>query len=244
MTLDDSNSIPLYLQLKNTIKDLINRNEIQQGEKILSEYELCKKYNVSRITVRNALSELEAEGYLIKKQGKGTFAAKPRIFRPLEDTISFTESCKNAGLESTSIILKKQILPLKEPYREDLHLEKNDKILFIQRLRFAGGEPLMLENNYFSYNRFSFLLDEPLTGSLYDLLAEKKEIICDRALKGLITVTAAHGECAKLLQVPMGTPLFVMDSVMGDNQDRPVHSSAQYIVGEKYSFVRKVRKSV
>ena len=70
MKLDDNNSIPLYLQLKNTIKGLIESGEIQKGEKIPSEHELCKKYDVSRITVRNALAELEDEGYLIKKIGR------------------------------------------------------------------------------------------------------------------------------------------------------------------------------
>ena len=128
MKLDESNSIPLYLQLKNTIKDLINSGEIQKGDRIPSEFELCKKYNVSRITVRNALSELESEGYLIKKQGKGTFVTKPKIFRPLEDTVGFTESCKNAGVDSTSIVLKKEILPLTQQYQNDLQLEKHDKI--------------------------------------------------------------------------------------------------------------------
>lgn len=238
MKLDDNNSLPLYLQLKYTIKNLIDDGEIQKGEKIPSEYELCKRYKVSRITVRNALSELEGEGYLVKKQGKGTFVTKPRIFRPLEDTIGFTESCRNAGLESTSIVLKKEILPMTQYYQEQLQLEKHDKILYIQRLRFAGGEPLMLENNYYSYNKYNFLMHEPLTGSLYELLDQRMGIVCDRALKSLITVTSAHGEIVKQLQVSIGAPLFVMDSVMGDTNNNPVHCSVQYIVGEKYSFVR------
>lgn len=238
MKLDDNNSVPLYLQLKHTIKDLIDSGEIQKGEKIPSEHELCERYKVSRITVRNALSELEDEGYLVKKQGKGTFVTKPRIFRPLEDTIGFTESCRNAGLESTSIVLKKEVIPMTEYYQEQLQLEKCDKILYIQRLRFAGGEPLMLENNYFSYNKYSFLMHEPLSGSLYELLDKRMGIVCDRALKSLITVTSAHGEMVKQLQVSIGAPLFVMDSVMGDTNNNSVHCSVQYIVGEKYSFVR------
>ena len=73
----------------------------------------------------------------------------------------------------------------------------------------------MLENNYYSYDKYGFLMNEPLTGSLYELLAEKKGVICDHVLKSLITVTSAHGELVKLLQVSMGAPLFVMDSVMG-----------------------------
>ena len=81
-------------------------------------------------------------------------------------------------------------------------------------------------------------MNEPLTGSLYELLAEKKRIVCDRSLKTVITVTTANGEHVKLLQVPVGAPLFVMDGIMGDKNGFPVHYSLQYIVGEKYSFVR------
>lgn len=238
MKLDEKNSMPLYLQLKNTIKGLIDRGEIEQGEKILSEHELCEKYNVSRITVRNALSELEEEGYLVKKQGKGTFATKPKLFRPLQDSVGFTDSCKAAGMESSSLVLKREILPLNDDMKEQLALDDDDQLLYIQRLRLANGEPLMIENNYYSYKHYGFLMDEPLTGSLYELLATKKGIVCDRSLKTVITVTSASGELVKLLQVSIGAPLFVMVGVMGDEHETPVHYSLQYIVGEKYSFVR------
>lgn len=238
MKLDDNHSMPLYLQLKMAIKDLIVSGDIQKGEKIPSEFELCKKYDVSRITVRNALSELEVEGYLIKKQGKGTFATSPKLFRPLEDSIGFTDSCKAAGMESSSIVLKREIQPLNEEMKKNLKLSERDQILYIQRLRLADGEPLMIENNYYSYTHYAFLLDEPLTGSLYELLANKKGILCDRSLRTIITVCSASGELVKQLQVPIGAPLFVMEGIMGDSEGQPVHYSLQYIVGEKYSFVR------
>lgn len=238
MKLDDNNSTPLYLQLKSTIKGLIESGEVKRGEKIPSEYELCEKYNVSRITVRNALSELEAEGYLIKKQGKGTFATTPKLFRPLRDAVGFTESCRAAGMESLSVVLKREVLPLDERMKDILNLDDYDQVLYIQRLRLADGAPLMIENNYYSYKNYSFLMDEPLTGSLYELLANKKGILCDRSLKMVITVTTASGELVRLLQIANGDPLFVMDGLMADSQGHPVHYSLQYIVGEKYSFVR------
>ena len=237
MKLDDNNSMPLYLQLKNTIKGLIDSGEINKGDKIPSENELCKKYNVSRITVRNALADLESEGYLIKKQGKGTFATTPKLFRPLQDSIGFSESCKNAGMESSSIVLKREILPLDDRMKDILKLADDDQVLYIQRLRLADGIPLMIENNYYSYQKFGFLYNEPLTGSLYELLAEKKGIICDRSLKTVITVTTASGELVKMLQVSIGAPL-CYGWIMGDEHGEPVHYSLQYIVGERYSFVR------
>lgn len=239
MKLDENNSVPLYLQLKNTIRGLIESGEIQKGEKLASEYELCKKYNVSRITVRNALSELEDEGYLIKKQGKGTFVTKPKLFRPLEDSVGFTESCRHAGMESSSVVLKREILPLTDKMKKCLNLSEGDRVLYIQRLRLANGEPLMIENNYYSYQKYAFLMDEPLTGSLYERLEKKLGIICKRSLKTIITVTSASGELVKLLQVSIGAPLFVMEGIMGTEEGEPVHYSLQYIVGEKYSFVRE-----
>lgn len=238
MKLDENGAVPLYLQLKNTIKGLIVGGEIKEGEKIDSEYELCKRYNVSRITVRNALSELEKEHYLVKKQGKGTFAMKPRIFRPLQDSVGFTESCNTAGMESSSIVLKREVQPLTEKFKEALKLENNDRILYIQRLRLANGSPIMLEDNYFSFHDYSFLMEEPLTGSLYQLLYDKKNIICDRSIKTIITVTSASGDLCKLLQVSIGEPLFLMEGIMGDSLGKPIHYSIQYIAGEKYSFVR------
>lgn len=79
MKLDENNLVPLYLQLKNTIRGQIESREIQNGDKLASEYELCKIYGVSRITVSNALAELEEEGYLIKKTRKRNFHNKAKI---------------------------------------------------------------------------------------------------------------------------------------------------------------------
>lgn len=242
MELNPKGATPLYLQLKNSIKGYIDSGVIQSNEKLPSEAQLCEKYKVSRITVRNALAELEEEGYLIKKQGKGAYATKPRLFRPLEDTIGFSASCKAAGKECTSIVLKKELHPLDDRMKEILQLEEDDQVVYIQRLRYADGEPLMLENNYYSYKKFGFLMEEALGGSLYELLKRKVDVDCDRSLKTIITVTSANYEQAKLLQISIGAPLFVMDTVGGDTNNQPVHYGLQYIVGEKYSFVSKNTK--
>ena len=73
------------------------------------------------------MAELEDEGYLIKKQGKGTFATKPKLFRPLEDSVGFSESCRNAGMESSSVVLKREVLPLDERMKDILKLSDHDQ---------------------------------------------------------------------------------------------------------------------
>ncbi len=240
--LQQDNSIPLYMQLKNIIKGKIDSGEIGINDKIPSEAELAEQYEVSRITVRSALSELVTDGYLVKKQGKGTYASKPKLSRPIEDSLGFSESCKAAGFEAMSVVLKREVLPATDKLKDMLKLSEKDQVLYIQRLRLANGEPLMLENNYYSYNNYSFLMKEPLTGSLYDLLRENKNIDCDRSLKTIISVITADQEKAKILNVSIGEPLFVIDTVAADTKDVPIHYGIQYVVGSKYCFVRKNAK--
>jgi GntR family transcriptional regulator len=78
-SLKQSNITPLYKQLKAIIKESILNREMEPDQKIPSEIELSNKYKVSRITVRNAISELVEEDLLVKKQGKGTFVTLPKI---------------------------------------------------------------------------------------------------------------------------------------------------------------------
>ena len=230
--LEQDNSIPLYIQLKNIIKAAIDSEEITVGCKIPSEAELAEKYNVSRITVRGALSELVSEGYLVKKQGKGTYASRQKLSRPIEDALGFTESCRRAGVESTSVVLKKEVIEPDDKLKDLLKLNDRDKVLYIQRLRFAAGEPLMLENNYYSNTKYGFL---------YDLLREKKGIDTCEALKTIISVTTASQSQAVALQTSIGAPLFVLDTLAADQNEEPVHYGLQYVVGEKCFVRRKSR---
>ena len=76
--LDNNNAVPLYEQMMMMLRERLDNHVLDAGEKLPSEAELCKSYGVSRITVRRAIDELVEEGYLEKKQGKGTFVTQKR----------------------------------------------------------------------------------------------------------------------------------------------------------------------
>ena len=96
--LNQNSTIPLYEQVKEAIKLKIEQKEWKENTRVPSETELMKIYEVSRVTVRNALALLVDEGYLEKKQGIGTFVSKPRIKKIIFHRASFTQSCAGAGL--------------------------------------------------------------------------------------------------------------------------------------------------
>ena len=209
--LDTNAQLPLYLQLKEILKNKINTGEYPENTKIPAESELIESYEVSRITVRKAVEELVEEGYLLKKQGKGTFVNRHKVFRKIEYIMGFSESCKSNGFTPTS------------------------NVLYIQRKRMADNIPIMLENNYFSYERYSFLMEEELTDSLYEVLKVQGTLAINPGETALEIVTA-DDQIAKIMEVAVGTPFFFMDTLINDQNNIPIHVGNQYYLGEVYRF--------
>ncbi|RRJ64080.1 GntR family transcriptional regulator [Paenibacillus oralis] len=227
---------PLYIQLKKAIQSNIFNGMFQQGEKIPTETELSERYNVSRITVRKAVEELVQEGYLTKRQGKGTFVSHAKIGRKIEHLIGFTAACEANGYTSRSEVTQREIVAPDAELQHELKLAKGEQAIYIQRKRYAGDSPLMLENNYYPERRYSFLLDEPLEGSLYDLLRDKYGIDPNQPGETTLEIVLADEEQARLLETEIGKPLFYMKTVIGDDQGLPVHVGKQYIIGDRYRF--------
>lgn len=227
---------PLYQQLMEEIKRKIDCGEFTYGQKIPSETEFMKTFSISRITVRKAIEELVTEGYLSKKQGKGTFVNKPKIKRKIENNIlSFQNACIACHMKPKHILLEQNIIMPRSDEASFLNHGGNDKIIFTQRLLTADGDPIMLENNYYPLKGFEFLLEEKLDESLY-LLFKKHGINPSGSPSTTLELVRATASTAKLLHVPLGEPLFYMIAYITDSEGKPIHIGRQYIVGNRYMF--------
>ncbi|WP_177160148.1 GntR family transcriptional regulator [uncultured Fusobacterium sp.] len=241
--LENNTAIPLYAQLKEKIISDINNETLKYGDKIETEQEIMKKYNLSRITVRRAISELVAEGYLVKKQGKGTFVIKNKIERKIINTsdslkiMSFTKELKENNIKASSKIIELKIIPGIEEFNQKLGLTKNSKLIFMKRVRYANDSPMTIEENYFSYDKFKGLLEEKIEGSLYELLEKKYNVIPTRSSRQEIEIVKSDEEQSKLLNVPTFEPLFYFSGVTYDENDIPIHIAKRYIIGSKYKFI-------
>ena len=240
--LENDIAIPLYSQLKDRIISAINNDELKYGEKIPTEIEIMEQYNVSRITVRRAIEELVEEGYLIKKQGKGTFVIKNKIERKLTysykntQPISFTKE-----LELNNIIPSAQVIDLKiidpiEEFNKMLNINLNDKLIYMKRLRLANNIPTAIEINYFSYTYFEELFNKNLTGSLYKILEEDFKVFPNKNLQLELEVVKANDEQSKLLNIPISEPLFLFFGITADNNNNPIHIAKRYLIASKYKF--------
>ncbi|MED1469049.1 GntR family transcriptional regulator [Bacillus salipaludis] len=234
--LKQDNKIPLYVQLKESIRGSILNGQLKYGDQIPTELELSEEYKISRITVRKAILELVEEGYLVKKQGKGTFVNKQKIERKIEHFLSFSDACKANGLKASSKVIKKEIIQPSIKDKERLQLEDDDAVLLIQRVRYADESAIMLENNYFSYKTFHSLLNEDLNGSVYKILEEKLNIKPSHSGELTLEIVRANEEEVNLLNTATGEPLFYMECTVFDQNERPVHVGKQYIMGDSYKF--------
>lgn len=233
--LDADAQLPLYKQLKEIIKSKIRDGEYKENEKIPPEPELTEAYSVSRITVRRAIQDLVKEGYLIKKQGKGTYVSQHKVFRKIEYVIGFSESCLVNGFTPTSELLERKIIPATSELAQKLQINIGDEVIYTQRKRMADGTPILLENNYFDKKHFESLLTADLTGSLYQVLA-KQDILAINPGETTLEMVIADDQLAKVMEVGIGTPFFYVNTLINDQNQQPIHLGHQYYLGEVYKF--------
>lgn len=236
MNLYSNNNISLFEQIKADIKEKISTGVYKAGEKIPTESELTDLYNVSRITVRRAVNDLSKEGILDKKQGKGTFVLVKKILRKISHAQSFTQACKASGMTPMSIITERQIVPITNLDIPEKDLLGDNLAIFIQRIRYADGTPISCENNYYPYPRFAFLMDEDLSGSLYNLLEKKYHIKIGLPKNSYIDVKNAGLKIGKLLNITVSEPVFLLSTEMYDTSNQLIHIGKQIIAGSRYRF--------
>ncbi len=146
--LKDNRTMPLYLQIKDSIRKKILSKEWKSGSKIPGETELCEIYQVSRITIRRALEDLQTEGYLTKLQGKGTYVNKRSIEQRLSKFYSFSEELRKKGMQENAVLNQFVQIKANEELAESLRCQVGESIFHIDRVRYTEGKPYVVESSF------------------------------------------------------------------------------------------------
>jgi GntR family transcriptional regulator len=166
--------IPLYSQLVSIVKRNITAGTLSPGQLLPSEAELCKTFEISRSTVRQAIGALEAEGLVVRKQGRGTFVAEPKMRRKTENVYSFTSEISSMGLTPSSTLVEFEVIEPTPDIIKVLELNSKDTSVYrFTRIRNVDEEPLILETSFYPQYIYPKLSRELLkTHSFYSLLYE------------------------------------------------------------------------
>lgn len=225
--------IPMYKQIINILNEQIENGELNPGDKLPSEAELMERYQVSRITIRSAISELEEDGLVVRSRGKGTFIASKKTLYSADDQIGFTHSCQQEGKVATTEVLEVSWIYPTLSDTEFFGIDEDVTILCTKRLRAVDGVPTMIETNHYG-EEFSFLEKEKLNQSLYDVL-QKHKISIGKGIRTL-EVVQANSQEANLLNIKKGDSLLLFTDKHHDENGNPLFISKQVYCTERLKF--------
>jgi GntR family transcriptional regulator len=233
--LSRDSSKPLYLQIYEELCEFVQTGGLKPGDQFPTELELVDRYEVGRITVRRAIAEMVQEGRLVRRAGKGTFVATPKIERQLVDVSSFTERLRALGLQPSARVIEVKTVPATARLARELDVNVDDPILTLVRLRLSNEAPVALETSYLSLLRCPGLDSLDLNQiSLYELLGEHYGLHPVSSEKTL-ELTVANAWEARHLNVRPGAPLFLLRArVMGESE--PIEYVKTLLRGDRFRF--------
>jgi GntR family transcriptional regulator len=205
MPVKSRNGVPAYQRIQAAVRRVIESGGLRPGDAVPSERELARIHDVSLMTARHALASLEQEGVVERRRSIGTFVSPPKIH--FNKLMSYTEQMSARSLTASSKVLFSEIVDDEPDATARLSLPPKSKILKLERLRHAAGEPFALETCYFSAKQFAGLLNSELErGSLFKILERNYDVVIGYADEE-VDATAADARTAELLGVPKREPL-------------------------------------
>lgn len=229
--------IPAYKQLYTDLKLSIKDGKYKPGSFLPTETELCEEYQVSRTTVRKAISMLTNEGYLLVTQGRGTQVQDISTSQHLNTITSLTETLKRRGYTVTTQGLAVEKITAPPFICEILSLNEGDSVYHIQRVQCADGRPICIIENYLIADLIpNFVLSKNSSGSisLYECLEKEYGIILKDATEHISAVGASFLE-AQILGVPTNFPLLHSTRVTYTERG-PLEYASTHIISDRYEY--------
>lgn len=239
--LDRKLQIPLYEQLKNKIKEKIESGELKPNDKLPSERELGERYQVSRITVRQAIALAEREGLVLRVHGVGTFVSAPKIKQELHTIDNFQSSVQQLGLIASTTIYKYHSFPADLHYSKLLDIPLFQQVRNLQLIGYGDSSPIVYYNTYFPDELGERIIEsakniaekgKPFsTLDLYEFHEDFFPTHSEQTFESIVT----NEELAEILQVKAGFPVLKATSLIYQN-DTPLEYKEAYYRGDKYKF--------
>lgn len=233
-TVDRDSQQKLYVQMNAIIREKIEKGEWLAGAQIPTEEELCRTYDVSKATVRIAISELARDGYLKRQQGKGTFVTNSLPHLGVAMKMRLTEDMFGEGVKVKKEILLKGVKESPEDVKGYLNTE--DKTYYILCKRVVEGESAYIEESFIPLViSTGFEVEDLCHASFYDIVQQKS---AKKIFKVIQTteVTGIQGDVAAILKVAEGSPGLLLHRLLIASDGSPIAYTRLFGSGKKYKI--------
>ncbi len=233
-TVDRESTQKLYVQMYEIIREKIVSREWPAGSQIPTEDELCRTFDVSKATVRMAISELVRNGYLKKQQGKGTFVTQAPQNLGITMKTRLTEDMFGEGVSVRKELLVKGVQKPAKDVREILKMERD--VYYILCKRVADGEPAYLEESFIPLDVVPGIEEEDVCQiPFYEMVQEKSEKKIHKVIQ-FIEITEARGDAAAILKAGEGTPVLLFHRLLVGTDGVPIAYTRLMGSGRKYKL--------
>ncbi|MFN2265576.1 MAG: GntR family transcriptional regulator [Anaerolineales bacterium] len=234
----NTEGIPLYIKIRESLRERILSGELERGQRLPAEEELATQFGVSRMTVRQGISDLINDGLMYRRHGVGTFVSFPHIERDHSRLTNFFDNSNLQGIKAEANILNVTVIPAKPRIAKALMISRQDPVINIETLRKADHVPVTLHDAYFPQYLFPDLAGgnaEPLDVQNLWTKFEQYGYPVNRAVQKL-EARLADQDLATILKIQPGAPILYKERTVYANDGTPVEFTYCYNRGDMYSL--------
>ena len=229
------------------LRAMIQSGELPDGAQLPSEPELAKTLNISRSTLRAALSYLEYEGTVLRRRGVGTFVAdRSSLYNNLNINWGVTQIIEAMGAISGTSKMKFEVQPASQRLEESLKIPPGTPTLIIERIRTADQKPVSISVDHFAVSRFDITIsiEESIEHfrsfldvhqSIYGYLEQELNLTIDRAT-AWVRPMVADANFARNLDVPLHSPILYLEQIDYDTEGIPLLLTDEYFAADSFTF--------
>ena len=229
-------SSPVYIQIHNQLRENIEDGKWKVGEKIPAERELAADFDVSRMTLRQAIQALVDEGILERRVGSGTFVANRKVQEKMSGVTSFTDLMQSLGKTPSSTTISYHLTIPSRTEIEKLKLGKDEQVVRMERVRLANDVPICFEIATVPARLIENFSKEEVTNSFWQTLEKKAHLYPGHAIQH-ISATKATKKIATYLNVKRGDALLRMTQLSYLQDGTPFEYVHTQYVGSRFEFV-------
>ena len=233
----------LYQQIADSILDQLQEGTLEPGARLPSEHALSEKYEVGRNTIRHALSDLAAKGYVESVQGVGTFVTEALFPKTVEFLYGFSQEMAQRGKSVDSQILEAKIITADPFLARILRVQLGAEVVFLNRLRLVEGKPAAIERAYLPHHFCHGILEHDFNKeSLYDVLSSRFNMKPDHAEQE-IGAEIATPQVAELMDLEHPSPVLVIRRETRTAEGRVIEYVESEFRADRFRFYTNLKAS-
>ncbi len=240
MKIDHNSPVPFHYQVEQLLRELIQKEDYQNGKLLPREVDLANHLGISRNTVRQAINKLVFEGLVQRKKGIGTKVEQKRVTTQLDNWAGFTQEMTQKGIRFTTITVDSSVIPADENLADIFNIEPGRNMVKLERLRGMGEKPVVYFVSYF-HPRLSIRADTDFSGPLYELL-ERDYGVRPAVSREEIAVRTADAFLAEKLKVKTGDPLLYRKRLVLDPGKRLLEYNLGWYRSDRFTYSIEIRR--